>query len=149
MPSSISPDPFRGFRFRVEITGIILAGFSEATVPDITVETVDYREGNDLSHRRTLSGLTTYGRIILKRGLTQSQDLYNWHSLIVEKGTSAPNAKRNASITLVDTDGSTAAHWSVFGAWPSRYETSGLNASGSEVMIETLECVIDSMTRTK
>ncbi len=38
-------DPYRNFRYRVEIDGIQQAGFSEATVPDTTVEPVEYREG--------------------------------------------------------------------------------------------------------
>lgn len=37
-------DPFHGFRFRVEIAGIQIASFSEASAPDISVDTVDYRE---------------------------------------------------------------------------------------------------------
>ncbi|GLU34883.1 phage tail protein [Trinickia caryophylli] len=142
-------DPFRGFRFRVEITGIIVAAFSEVNVPDVTVDTVDYREGTDPSFRRTLSGLTSYGRVTLKKGMTYSMDLYNWHYQVVQRGTSAPNARRSASITLLDTDGSTAAQWSLFNAWPTVYQTTGLNASSAEVMIETLELAIEYMKRMK
>lgn len=142
-------DPFRGFRFRFEVLGIHVGGFSEVTVPDVTVATVDYREGQDVTCVRTLSGLTTYGRVSLKSGLTTSTVLYDWHNRVVQYGSSAPNARLNASIYLMDTDGSPAVRWDITGAWPTVYQTSSLNAAASEVMIETLELAIDSMVRAK
>lgn len=142
-------DPFRGFRFRVEITGIVVAAFSEATVPEITVDTVDYREGTDPTYRRALSGLTSYGHVTLARGLTNSLDIYNWHQVVVQKGSSTKDARKHVSLILIDTEGNTAAQWNLINAWPTRYQTSGMNAGSSEVMIETLELAPDYMTRTK
>ncbi len=57
MPTGARTDPYRNFRFRVEIDGIQTASFSEATIPDTTTDTVDYREGTDLPHQKKLSGL--------------------------------------------------------------------------------------------
>jgi phage tail-like protein len=141
-------DPFRGFRFRVEITGIVVAAFSEASVPEINVETVDYREGTDPTYRRALSGLTTYGRVSLKKGLTDSLALYNWHQMVVQKG-STKDARKNVSITLMNTEGNMAAQWNLISAWPVKYDTTGLNAGSSEIVIEALELAIDYITRTK
>lgn len=148
-PQSSRHDPFRGFRFQVEITGIIVAAFTEVSVPDITVDPIDYREGTDPSYSRTLSGLTKYAHVTLKKGLTNSMELYNWHFLVVDKGTSVSNARRNATINLLDTDGTIGAQWSIFNAWPTVYQTSGLNAATAEVAIETLELAIETMKRLK
>jgi len=70
-------DPYRNFRFKVEIDGIQKAGFAEATIPDSTTDATDYREGTDLPYlQRKLSGLTKYGNITLKRGV--SNDKAEW-----------------------------------------------------------------------
>jgi phage tail-like protein len=142
-------NPYRGFRFRVEISGIQIASFSEATVPDITIETVDYREGTDPVYKRPLSGLSTYGRLTLKKGLTDSMDLYNWHHLVAQKGSTTSGAQKNISLILMDAEGNDKVRWNVINAWPTKYEASGLNAASTEVMVETFEVVLDYMQRVK
>ena len=52
-------DPYRNSRFKLEIQGIVQAGFSECTIPDATTDAVDYREGTDRPTLRKLSGLAT------------------------------------------------------------------------------------------
>jgi phage tail-like protein len=142
-------DPYRGFRFRIEISGIQVAAFSEASVPDITVDTVDYREGTDPIYKRPLSGLTSYGRLTLKKGLTAGMDLYTWQQQVSQLGSGSPRAQKNISLVLMDTDSSEKARWNVINAWPVKYETTGLNASSSDVLVETLELVMDYMNRVK
>lgn len=141
--------PYRGFRFRVEISGIQVASFSEATVPEASIETVDYREGTDPVYKRALSGLSTYGRMTLKKGLTDSMDLYDWYQAAAEKGSGAAGARRNISLVLADTDGSDKVRWNIINAWPTKYDSTGLNAASTEVMIETFEIALDYMTRVK
>lgn len=140
-------DPYRGFRFRVEISGIQIAAFSEATVPDSTVETVDYREGTDPVYKRALSGLTTYGKLTLKKGMTDTMDLYNWHQLASSQGSTATGVQKNISLVLLDSGGADKARWNIINAWPSKYESTGLNASSSDVMVETFEVTMQYMTR--
>jgi len=140
-------NPYRGFRFQVEISGIQIASFSEATIPDSTVETVDYREGTDPTYKRSFSGLTTYGKLSLKKGITDSMDLYNWHQLVAQKGSTAQGAQKNVSLILLDGGGVPKARWNVINAWPSKYESTGLNATSSDVMVETFELTLQYMTR--
>lgn len=138
-------DPYRNFRFRVEIDGITQAGFTDATIPDSTTAPIDYREGTDPVHNRKLSGLTTYGNITLKSGLTDSTELYEWRKLVVEKGAQA--ARRNLSLVLVDEAGDDKARWNVMEAWPTKYDPSDFSAKGSEVVIETLDLVCEEVQR--
>jgi phage tail-like protein len=146
----MATDPLRGFRFFVDITPKITAYFSEVTIPDITIDTVEYREGKDkYPTKRRYSGLTSYGSLSLKKGMTTSQDLYQWHYLIMTSGTSAAHAKRHGTITLLDTDGKTAATWNFYHAFPTHFSSTGLNASSAEIMIETLELSIGRFERTK
>lgn len=138
-------DPYRGYRFRVEIDGIQTAGFSEATIPDSTTDPVEYREGTDAPHQRKLSGLTKFGNISLKKGLTDSMELYNWHKQVTQTGAS--KARKNISLILIDEEGNDKARWDVVEAWPTKYSPSGFSAKGNEVIIETLEIVHEGVAR--
>jgi len=139
-------DPYRQFRFRIEI-GDIKVGFSECTFADTTTEPIEYREGKDAPVFRKLSGLTKYGNITLKWGITDSMDLYEWRKQVIEKG--AEGARKNMSIILMDEAGADKARWEVVEAWPSKYDPTDFSAKGNEVAIETLEIVHEGFTRTK
>ena len=76
-------DPYRGFNFLVEIDGITQAGFSEVSGLDATTDPVDYREGNDPNHVRKLTGLNKYSPITLKRGITDSDELWKWRKTVL------------------------------------------------------------------
>lgn len=136
-------DPLRNFRFRVEIDGIQQAGFSEATGFDITVEPIDYREGTDATHVRKLTGLTKYGNVTLKWGVTDSKELHDWHRQIVD-GTIQ---RKNIAIVVVDETGQDKARWEIVEAWPSKYDPTDLNAKGNDVSIELLEICNEGVTR--
>ena len=138
-------DPFLGFRFRVEIDGIQTAAFSEATIPDITTQTADYREGTDRKNVRKLSGMNQYGNITLKKGLSDSRDLSEWQREVEQFG--ARRNRRTISLILVDDEGNDSARWDIVEAWPTKINTTGLNATGNAVMIETLELVNEGITR--
>lgn len=147
MPTGARTDPYRNFRFRVEIDGIQTASFSEATIPDTSTDTVDYREGTDSPHQKKLSGLVKYGNITLKKGLTDSMELYEWRKLAEQSG--AAKARKNISLVLVDEEGNDKARWDIVEAWPTKYDPSDFSAKANEVIIETLEIVHEGVTRKK
>jgi phage tail-like protein len=140
-------DPYRNFRFRVEIDGIQIAGFAEATIPDSTTDVTDYREGTDLPFQRKLSGLTKYGNITLKRGLTDSMDLYNWKKLVEDSG--AITARKNISLILIDEEGNDKVQWDINEAWPTKYDSSDFSAKANDVVIESFEIVHEGVKRIK
>lgn len=138
-------DPYRNFRFRVELGDIQIAAFSEATVPDSTTDPVDYREGTDPTHQRKLSGLTKFGNVTLKKGLTDSLDIYKWRKQVEDTG--AKGARKDISLILIDEEGNDKARWDIVQAWPTKYDPSDFSAKGNEVLIETLELVHEGITR--
>jgi phage tail-like protein len=140
-------DPYQNFRFQLKMDGSAVAAFSEATIPDATVGPVEFREGTDPNYVRKPSGITKYGSLTLKRGMTESMELYNWNQMIQEQGAGA--ARKNVSIVLLDDAGNEKASWNLANAWPSKYETAGLNASGNEVAIETFELMMESIEQVK
>jgi phage tail-like protein len=138
-------DPYRNFRYRLEIDGMTQAGFNECSFGDTTTEPVEYREGTDPTHTRKLSGQTKYGNITLKWGITDSTELYDWFRAVVDAG--ALDNRKNLSITLVDEAGNDKSRWDIVEAWPTKYDPTDFNAKGNDVAIETLEIVTESYKR--
>ena len=147
MPTGERKDPYKNYRFLVEIDGIVQAGFSEASIPDTTQEPIEYREGNQTPTVRKLPGLIKYGNLTLKWGITDSLDLYNWRKQ-VEQGKTK-DARRNIAVILMDEEGNPAARWEFAEAWPSKYDAPDLDGKGNDVAVETLEIVHEGMARTK
>lgn len=139
-------DPLRNMRFRVEIDQITQGFFSEVAIGETTTEAIDYRVGSDPTHVTKLSGLTKFGNITLKWGVTDSIELYNWHKQI--KATGAKDARKNVKIVVVDEAGADKASFLVSEAWPTKYDPSDLNGKGNEVFIELLELVNEGIERT-
>ena len=141
-------DPLRNFRYRLEIDSIAQAGFSEVTIAETSIDAVDYREGTDPPHVRMLSGLTKYGNITLKWGLTiggAALDLYKWH-VDISNGLIKERRKK-VVIVVQDEAGQDAARFVITDAWPVKYDPSDLNAKGNEVFIELLELVNEGIER--
>lgn len=69
-------DPLGNYNFMVEIDGSAVANFSEVSGLEIETEVIEYRSGNDISRVRKIPGLHKAGDITLKRGITQSRDLW-------------------------------------------------------------------------
>jgi len=138
-------DPLRNFRFRLEVDGLVTAGFSEVQIGATETAVVDYREGTDPPHVRKLSGLTKYGNITLKNGVTSSLELANWYQQVVT-GQLA-NARKKVVIVVQDEAGSDRARFVVTDAWPVKYDPSDLNAKGNEVFVELLELANEGIER--
>ncbi len=86
---------FLNFNFLVELDGITRAAFQECTLADATTEVVEYREGGDITTTRKLPGMTKYGNITLKWGMTDDTELYDWHRQTVQGNLE----RKNGSLT--------------------------------------------------
>jgi phage tail-like protein len=127
-------DPYKHYRFLVEIDGIQQAAFAECSGLGSEIEVVEYREGGEGSPVRKMPGRVRYPDIVLKWGVTDSRELYDWHLKIIN-GTLE---RRNGSVVLKDDQGNDKVRWNFSGAWPSKWEGPTLNARGNEVAIEAL-----------
>jgi len=127
----------------LEIEGVEQAGFSEVSGFDVTVDPIDYREGTDPTHVRKLTGLTKYGNVTLKWGITDSLELHNWHRQIVDGDIQ----RKNIAIIVVNEAGEDKARFEIAEAWPSKFDPTDLSAKGNEVAIETLEICNEGVIR--
>ncbi|HKN31618.1 MAG TPA: phage tail protein [Terriglobales bacterium] len=113
------------------------AGFSQIVLPDISIDLIEYRTGNDKqSGTHKLPGLTHYGNAILQRGIIGSLNLYDW---INQVRNGDANARRTVTITLLSDDlAAVVLTWKLLRAWPVKYSFRDLNAKGTDVAIEEL-----------
>lgn len=136
-------DPYRGFNFLVEIDGITQAGFQECSGLDATTDVVDYREGADPNHVRKLTGLNKFSAISLKRGITDSDELWKWRQTVLDGNT----VRKNGSIILLNESGAEKLRWNFMDAWPSKWTGPSLNSTTTAVAVETLELTHEELRK--
>ena len=140
-------DPYRNSNFIVEIDGISIAGFAEATIPDISSEPIEYREGDEKDHTvRKIPGIVKYGNINLKRGITDSMELYNWFKKVILDNEWE---RKDISIILLDEKREEANRWNFTNCWPTKYNAPDTKATGTDIAIEEMEIVTEGMIRDK
>jgi phage tail-like protein len=136
-------DPYRGFNFLVEIDGITQAGFQEVGGLDSSTDPIDYREGSDPNHSRKLPGLNKFTAITLKRGITDSDELWKWRATVVAGAAE----RKNGSIILRDDKGTEKIRWNFISGWPSKWTGPALNSTGNAVAIESLEITHEELVK--
>ena len=134
-----TPSPHPNHRFRVEIDGITNLDYSEVILPETSAEVIEHRDGNSTAPLK-VPGLNKLSNVTLKRGVTSSNDFFNWWKSIANGVID----RRNMSVTLLDQQNNVVKRWNIHNAWPARYAISPLIANdGATLVIETLECAVD------
>jgi phage tail-like protein len=136
-------DPYKAFNFLVEIDAITRAAFGEVSGLESETQVIEYRLGGESNTVRKLPGLTKYSNIVLRRGVTQDAELWNWRKSVVEGRVD----RRNGSIVLLDDDRTAVVRWNFFNGWISKWHGPDLNATGNEVAIETIEIAHEGLER--
>jgi phage tail-like protein len=146
--------------------GLGTLGFAAMSGLAVTNEVIQYREGGMNTHPHKMVGQTDFAPISFNRGVFEKQDqLWKWQRFIHNWQSGAPGSTggsdyrcdvvvwvydhphSNASYT--DNVGNSTATQNgkkklgikIFNAWPASFTMSGLNASGSEIMVHELSLV--------
>lgn len=130
-------DPYRSFKFRVEIQGITVGGFSEVTGLQFETETETYEEGGVNNYVHVLPKRTKLQNITLKRGITDANELWDWYQDVV----GGRLEKKSGAIILMDADGKDKWRWDFFKAYPVKWTGPELRADSNTVAFETIELV--------
>jgi phage tail-like protein len=135
-PKPTRSDPYTRFNFRVQLDGVDSGAFSEVSGLDSVTEVIEYRTGDSTTTSSVkLPGLTKYPNIVLKRGITRDLSLWQWRKTVVDGNTD----RRNGAIILLDEARKEVLRWTFRNGWPAKWEGPDLDASSSEVAIETIE----------
>jgi phage tail-like protein len=135
MPTGKRLDPYISFRFRVEISGITVALFSEVSGLQIETETEPYEEGgvNDFVHQ--LPKRTKYQHITLKHGITELDEMWKWHQDVVI----GKFKRKNGSIILMDIAGEDKWRWNFVNAYPVKWTGPDFKADSNTIAFEIIE----------
>jgi len=139
-------DPYFSFQFLIEINGLITGGFSEVSGLQVEIETEEYREGGTNEYVHKLPKGTKYSNLVLKRGITDSDVLWNW----LQDMVNGKIKRRCGRIILQDSKGNEKWYWAFKEAYPVKWSGPDFKADSSTVAIETLELAhngIEKITR--
>jgi phage tail-like protein len=128
-------DPYHAFRFVVEVEQSSAGGFAHVSGLERSTTADEYREGgvNDFVHR--LAGVTKYPNLVLKRGLADRTELWDWHQQVID-GTVQ---RRTVAVVLQDAQHAERRRWVFDGAYPIKWNGSDLDAAAHAVAVESLE----------
>jgi phage tail-like protein len=140
-------DPLVSSWFGVEFQGQIVGAFRECTGLGSENEVVEYKASGPRGEFviKKVPGRLKWNNITLKRGITDSMDMWQWRKL-VEQGK-VDEARKNGTITMYNQQGEPVARWNFVNAWPSKLTGPSANASNNEVAIEELEITHEGYER--
>jgi phage tail-like protein len=143
--------PFTAFNFAVEInvpgvsSQICSASFSECDGLEMTMEVKTIREGGNNGQQIRLTGPLSYGQLTLKRGMTDSFDLWTWFSAMLQPNNIGLRA--DAEVVLFAVDGQTErARFLLRRCLPTKLKAPALNAKDGTIAIEELQLVYESLS---
>jgi phage tail-like protein len=137
MPVGHRTDPYRGFRFRIELDGVEVGGFSEVSGLHHQIETEDYAEGGVNGYVHKLPKAAKQPNLILKRGLTDADNLWKWQRSVGKKQSQIE--RKSVGVTLLDEEGRAKITWRCKQAYPVKWTGPDCKGDANTVALESLE----------
>ena len=140
---------FGSYHFLLEIQGVIndnkviVGGFKSVSGMDSETEIIEFKQGNDVIVRKK-PGRTTFNNIVLERGYTATDDLFQWRKNIEDGKID----RRAGSVIILDQDGQTEeARYNFFEGWPCKWFVPELDSDSSGMAIEKIELAVEKVER--
>jgi phage tail-like protein len=145
----VTEELFGNYNFLLEIAGItgdsktIIGGFKSMSGMDSETEIIEFKQGNDMVVRKK-PGRTTFANIVLERGYTATDDLWQWRKNI-EDGIID---RRSGSIIILDQDGETeVGRYNFYEGWPCKWFVPDMDSDSSSMAIEKIEIAVEKVER--
>lgn len=141
------PDLLTTFSFHVELDGVDIGSFKEASGVESETEIIEYKETTKDGKMliRKLPGAMKWADITLKKRIDTARDLWEWR-LEVENGE-IDAARRDGSIVLYDSTHAEVARWNFMSGWPSKWKGADLNAGEDQVAVEEITITHEGLMR--
>ncbi len=133
--------------FHIEMEGIDIAAFKEASGFESRSEVIEYKEVS-VEGKLVISkvpGARSWSDITLRRAISSSTALWDWRKQ-VEDGD-IDGARRNGSIVLYDSTGEEVVRYHFFRGWVSQWKGPDLNAGEDQVAVEEITIVHEGLLR--
>ena len=143
MATSERNDPLPVFSFLVELSiGGNQAFFKGVSGIRYETETVPVKAGGVNNTTYNLVGSVKWANLVFKQGFTKSSRMLQWR----EEWMVGKMSRHDGTITMLDTALKPQSQWSFKRGWPCKWDISELDASKSEIAIESLEIAHDGLT---
>ena len=136
---TMEADPLQSFMFKVSIPGLPTGvGFQKIGGLSREVEVVEYLE-NMYQHTHKLPGRESVSEVTFERGMYADDYLQT----LYEKVFTNKNVRNTVVIQITDRFGKIRREFKCAEAWFSKYECADLDATSSDVIIETMTMVFE------
>jgi len=142
--------PFTAFNFKVSITledsakPLCDAAFAECSGLEATTQIKTIRSGGDNTRAVHLVGPVTYSQLSLKRGMTESFDLWDWFERVLR--SDGHHHRASCEIQILSSDRTRAdAVFSLTGCLPVKLRAPVLNAKDGAVAIEEMQIAYETL----
>lgn len=141
------PDLLTTFSFHVELDGVDIGAFKEASGVESETEIIEYKEATDKGKMiiRKTPGAMKWSDITLKKRIDTATDLWDWRRQVEEGDIDA--ARRTGSIVLYDSKQTEVARWNFEAGWPSKWKGADLNAGEDGIAIEEIVITHEGLKR--
>lgn len=142
--------PFIAFNFGVEITlpgvssPLCGASFAECDGMEMSMELKTIREGGNNARQIRMTGPLSYGQLVLKRGMTNDTDLWDWFN----DSFNDPALRANAEVIMYGSEPgkeNEARRFVFTRCVPVKLKAPALNAKDGLIAIEELQIAYESM----
>lgn len=141
---------FIPYRFRVILQSaegrqLCQGAFSEVTGLEASMGQKTYREGGRNWGEVQLSGPTTFPPVILKRGVTEIADLWNWFDATTRQANYGLRYTGTIEVFNPDQPDRPALVWTLTNALPTKFKGPDLSATSNQVAVEELQLVHEGL----
>jgi len=142
-------DPLVSVSFFVEVQGVFTGTFRGCTGLGSQSEVIENLAAGagGVTRIYKIPGVTRWTNIVLKRGVTDSMDVWDWRKQ-VEEGK-VEEARSNGSIIMYDQTNKEVGRWNFENGWPVKISGPNLDAGTNEIAIEELEIAHEKLVREK
>lgn len=136
-------DPYNGYNFWVEIDGLIAGQFREVRGLEGAVQVHEYAEGGRNEYTHKIPGAVKYSNLTLSHGVTDLVTLWGWYDEVANGIT----YRQNMTVMLLDNMRLPVMWWDIADALPVKWTGPTLDATRSEVAVQSLEFIHNGISK--
>jgi len=144
---ALTEDPLISFNFLLELDGAIAGYFTECSGIGSENEVIEHKVVDSKGHEvvRKIAGRLKWTDVTLKRGVTSDLQIWQWRETVV-KGQ-MKDARKHATITMLDREYKPVAKWHFTNCWPSKTTGPNFKSDDNNFGVEEVTLVHEGMYR--
>lgn len=138
---TLEKDPLLAFCFQVSIAGLdAKIGFQKVSGLSREIEVIEYFESM-YDHAHKLPGRESFGEVTFERGIFSDSSMVGKYEQVFKQN----DMRQSVVVSIMDRFKNVRRKFTLYEAWFSKYELADLDATSSDVLIETLTLVYEDM----